>query len=292
MKKRHSYTTTLLDMATENTPISLRYSKESFGVEKWIDIDKIKIDFEVQREIQPHHVEKIAANFDPRSFGRVTVTLRPDGYYYCTNGMHRLEALKLLEFKEVPCIVLDLKTLKDEGVNFIHINEQSVQVRSVDKYRIGCNAGVTEWLRVKECVDYIGCKIGTGDDVINCASILYRLINSATLEESIHKNMETLKYSLKILHTLWGINGITQALVQGMFIFVRQHVIINDDTTVESIIEKLSVGPGYYVYIEKSNIMRKSNGGKGRIYSYLAYLFFSQYNSCMRKNKLPMRVAL
>lgn len=148
---------TMLDYVKEITelskPITERYKKEMFGVEMWLPINEIKVDIEVQRDLQPSHVQKIIRKFDPSAFGRLTVTQREDGHYYCTNGQHRLRALETLGFTQAPCIVVKLYNKKDEGLNFININEQSAKVSNIDKYRIGVSSEIEPWLRVKEWCD-------------------------------------------------------------------------------------------------------------------------------------------
>ena len=68
-----------------------KFEKYMFGREEWIRTDRIKVDLAVQRELQETHVSRILKKFDPQSFGRLTVSLRQDGYYYCSDGQHRLE---------------------------------------------------------------------------------------------------------------------------------------------------------------------------------------------------------
>ena len=60
----------------EPKAITRKYTREMFGKETWIPVDQIKIDFEVQRELDENHSKFIAKRFDPASFGRVTVTQR------------------------------------------------------------------------------------------------------------------------------------------------------------------------------------------------------------------------
>lgn len=285
---------TILDYEKEiteiNKPATQRFTKEMFGKEEWIRISDIKIDIEVQRELQETHVQNIIRKFDPSAFGRITVSKREDGFYYCTNGQHRLRALERMGFDYCPCIVVNLHSLKDEGQNFIKINEQSAKVSNIDKYRIGVSSEVREWLLVKEALDFCGLKVATGEGGVSCVSVIYKILNASKLETSRQRDMEAMKNSLYILKTLYGIKGITNSVLQGMFIFVRTHI-MSGDTTVTETITRLA-GSNYKEFVSKANSLKDSGGGKGKIASYIAYLMYVEYNRGLKRNQLPLKIHL
>ena len=79
--KLSDYNYEIIDVEKEiSKPI--RYTKEMFGEDAWIRVDKLKIDIRVQRELQDFHVDRILRKFDPSSFGRISVSPREDGFYY------------------------------------------------------------------------------------------------------------------------------------------------------------------------------------------------------------------
>ena len=285
---------TLLDYEKEvteiNRPATQRFTKEMFGKEEWLRISDIKIDIEVQRELQEAHVQNIIRKFDPTAFGRITVSKREDGFYYCTNGQHRLRALERMGFDLCPCIVVNLCSLKDEGQNFIKINEQSAKVSNIDKYRIGVSSEVREWLLVKEALDFCGLKVTTGEGGVSCVSVIYKILNASKLETSRQRDMEAMKKSLYILKTLYGIKGINNSVLQGMFIFVRTHI-MSGDTTVTETINRLK-NTNYKEFVSKANSLKDSGGGKGKIASYIAYLMYVEYNRGLKRNQLPLKIHL
>ena len=257
-----------------------------FGEDKWISIDKIKVDIQVQRELQETHVSRILKKFDPQAFGRLTVSLREDGYYYCSDGQHRLECAKQLGLKEVPCIVVSNISLKQEGESFIKVNEVSAKVSALDKYRIGVSSEITEWLRVKDCLDFVGLEAGTGINKVSCLSVIYKSINSATLLSSIDKNISVCKRALYILKNTVGVKGITNQMYNGMSIFVR-HYIMSGETDVNTVVERLSKIDAKAL-TSKAQDMRE-NSAKGKIDSYVAYLFWVEFNKGY-KVKLPLKI--
>ena len=297
MDWKNKYNYTLLDIEGEikesNKPVNERFTKKMFGEEKWIPLDKLKVDIEVQRELQDSHVQNIIKKFDPSAFGRLVVTQREDGYYYITDGQHRKKTLELLGINEAPCVVVNLCNLKDEGMNFININQQSAKVSNIDKYRIGCSSMITEWLRVKEVVDFVSCTVGTSKGQISCTSALYKLVNTSKLETSRARDIELAKKSLLVLKSVWGIESITHAMVNGMFIFLKNHTFINDDTNTKDVITRLSSRKIPWKEINnKAHTMKENNNGSGKVYSYIAYQFYVEYNNGMKKNRLPLRIEI
>ena len=282
----NNYNYEIIDVDKElSSPI--KYTKEMFGEDAWIPVEKLKIDIRVQRELQETHVTKLLGKFDPSAFGRLSVNLREDGFYYVSDGQHRLEIAKRLGLSEVPCVVNRLESLRDEGRSFIKINQNSAKVSGIDKYRIGVSSEVEEYLRVKECVDYAGLRIGTGLNQINCVSAIYRLINHATLLTSIEANMRNMKKTLYILNKCYGVDGINHLTVTGLYIFVRTYL-ETGLTTTEAIIERLST-INIKELIAKANDMKYN--GKGKTVSYVAYLFLIEYNKKLKvSNKLPMHI--
>lgn len=297
MDWKNKYNYTLLDIEGEikesNKPVNERFTKKMFGEEKWIPLDKLKVDIEVQRELQDSHVQNIIKKFDPSAFGRLVVTQREDGYYYITDGQHRKKTLELLGINEAPCVVVNLCNLKDEGMNFININQQSAKVSNIDKYRIGCSSMITEWLRVKEVVDFVSCTVGTSKGQISCTSALYKLVNTSKLETSRARDIELAKKSLLVLKSVWGIESVNHNMINGMFIFLKNHTFINNDTNTKDIITRLSNRKVSWKEINtKAHSMKENNNGSGKLYSYIAYQFYVEYNNGMKRNRLPLRIEI
>ena len=265
----------------------IKYTREMFGIDMWIPVDKLKVDIRVQRELQDTHVDKLQKKFDPAAFGRISVSLREDGYYYVQDGQHRVALAKAVGLTEVPCIVQSLESLRDEGRAFIKINENSAKITGVDKYRIGVASEVIEYMRIKECVDYAGLRIGTGVNAINCVSCIYRAINQATLLSSIEANMRSMKKTLYILNKCYGVEGINHLTVQGLFLFAKTYL-ETGYTDVETCINRFN-NINIKDLIARAYDMK--NNGKGKTISYVAYLFLVEYNKKLKPtNKLPMHI--
>ena len=294
MSWQEEYNYTLIDVDKElvelKKPVDKRFTKEMFGPELGIPLDKLKVDINVQREIQDNHVQNMLKKFDPSAFGRLVVTQREDGFFYVTDGQHRKKMLEILGIEEAPCVVVNLCDLKDEGMNFININQQSAKVSNIDKYRIGCSSMVTEWLRVKEVIDYVGCVAGTNKGQVGCVSAIYKLVNSSKLETSRERDIMLVKKSLLILKNIWGVEAMTHAMVNAMYIFVKHHTYLNLDTDTNNIIARLSKKASWRDINTKAHVMKENNNGSGKLYSYIAYQFYVEYNNNAKKNRLPLRI--
>ena len=176
----------------------IAFKEDGFGVEEWIDVDKLHIDQDTQRSLLISQVERIIKDFDPVSFGRISVSKRNDGYFV-TDGQHRAYVAKLIGLKKVPCIVSENPNLgekevkKFDAVNFLNINQNSQSVKPIDKYRVGVSAQVPEWLNVKEVIEDNGLQAGTTKNDINALSCIYRYVNGSSKITTVEKKKEHMK---------------------------------------------------------------------------------------------------
>ncbi|MEG0908788.1 MAG: ParB N-terminal domain-containing protein [Bacilli bacterium] len=263
------------------------FNKDSFGVEEWIPIDLLMVEEETQRTLMEHQVKKIMREFTPSAFGRVTVSQRGDGYIIA-DGQHRTEAIRRLGGQMVPCVVVDSSGTKDDARNFIRINENSMQVSAIDKYRIGCKAEIAEWQRVKEVVeDRCNLKVGTGSGVVSAISSIYKYINSPTLIASVHQKMDTMEVALRLLNNAVGVDSIMQTSILAMCILVREYIETNI-TTEEKFTQRLSNINVKHLIATAQTL--KSNGTRGKVVTYLAWLIYTEYNVGLKSNKLPARI--
>lgn len=268
------------------------FDKDDFGLEQWIDIKELKIDEDTQRGIMASQVEKIINEFNPSSFGRITVSKRKDGYYV-VNGQHRIMACRKIGIKQAPCIVIrnenDTETgmKKQDAIQFLEINQNSQAVRAIDKYRIGVSAQLPDWLRVKNVIEENGLRAGTTLNSINCLACIYRYINSSTNNTVIKQKQKQMSKAIRILKETVGVPRITHVSLQAICIIVREYI-DTDITTMEKVIAKFNK-----IEIEKllsTAITLKNNGTNKNVVSYLAFLLVQEYNNKCRKDadKLPI----
>ena len=267
-------------------------TRDDFGKEMWIDLEDLVLDEDTQRSPMENHVKKIAKNLDPKAFGRISVSLRSDGKYYVTDGWHRTLACKSLGMKEVPCIVIENKVeeikqaKKNDALQFLKINENSSSVSAIDKYKIGVSGEVEEWLRVKECVESNGLKVGTSASRVNAVASIYKYINSSQKPELIAKKMEHMKIAIGILNDITGVLGITNISINAMCLFVREYI-SEGMITIEDAMNAFSK-VDLRQMITNAQTLKNTNTG-GNVITSLAYLLYKEYNNHTRGEKLPPR---
>lgn len=267
-------------------------TRESFGKEIWVNVEDLVVDEDTQRTSMETHIKKIMKNFDAKAFGRISVSKREDGKYYVTDGWHRTQVCKRLGIKEVPCIVIENKeketkqAKKQDALQFLRINENSSSVSAIDKYKIGVSAEVEEWLRVKECVECNGLKVGTSASRINAVASIYKYINSSQKPETIKKKMEHMKIALNILNDITGIEGITNISINAMCLFVREYI-SEGMITKEDAMNAFSKVDLRQMIINAQTLKNTNTGGN--IITSLAYLLYKEYNNATKGNKLPPR---
>lgn len=268
------------------------FDKKDFGVEMWIPTEELLIDDETQRGIIVGQVEKILNEFNPSSFGRITVSKRKNGYYV-TNGQHRLIALRKIGIEKAPCIVVD-NPFEDEkemkrfdAVNFLEINQNSQSVRAIDKYRIGVSAQLPDWMNVKEVLDENGLRAGTTRNSVNALACIHRYINSSKNPITINRKKKQMSNALRILSQSVGIPEITHVSLQAVCIVVREYV-DTGLTTPEKLMQKFSK-----IDLQKLisvAITMKNSGTQKNVVTGLAQMLVQEYNNKCRKEdeKLPI----
>lgn len=101
------------------------------------------------------------------------------------------------------------------------------------------------------------------------------------------------KKSLLVLKSVWGIESMTHAMVNGMFIFLKNHIFLHEDTTTNDVIARLSSRKIPWKEINsKAHLIKENNNGSGKLYSYIAYQLYVEYNNGMKRNRLPLRIEL
>lgn len=270
----------------------MEFESADFGVEMWIPTEEIMIDEQTQRGIMVSQVERIINEFNPSSFGRITISKRKDGYYV-TNGQHRLVALRKIGIDKAPCIVIenpyedeqDIK--KFDAVNFLEINQNSQAVRAIDKYRIGVSAQLQDWINVKDVIEENNLRAGTTRNSINALACIHRYINSSKNPKTISKRKKQMSKAIKILKETVGVPEITHVSLQAMCIIIREYV-DTKLTTVDRLINKFNK-----IEIQKllsMAITMKNNGTQKNVVTGLAQMLVQEYNSkCTKaKHKLPL----
>ena len=102
-----------------------------------IPVGDMIVDTRVQRTIDPNRVKGMAAVWDPRAAGTLTVSAREDGTFAVIDGQHRKEAAREAQGDKVTltCRVFTGMTLEEEAHLFRLLNTTRIPL-PVDRFRI------------------------------------------------------------------------------------------------------------------------------------------------------------
>ncbi|MGO8401346.1 DUF6551 family protein [Rhizobium ruizarguesonis] len=127
---------------------------------KWVDIDKIIVDHNYQREIKPARVAQILREFNWAHFQPVMLAEQTDGRFAVFDGQHRVAAARAHpKVDQVPAAVVRVKGTVGEAEAFIGVNVNRTAITTVEKYWAGIEAGDAAMIRVREVLARAGCEV-------------------------------------------------------------------------------------------------------------------------------------
>lgn len=182
-----------------------------------LQVEKIQY-ADYQRGLKACRIRRYAQNFDYDLLGVPLVSMR-DGKYWCVDGMHRLEALKIKGIQEVLCQVLSGLTYEQEAEKFVKLNSDRQGLSANQKFAGRVESGeLFAKSIVKKMADYgfsYNKDSGTkSDDVIGCISCVERITKNNGLTH--------LERVLMILRSAWygDASSLSRAIIQGLSTFL------------------------------------------------------------------------
>lgn len=248
---------------------------------KWLTVDELHYDPDIQRPTDHKRAERIAADFDPDKFGVIAVWHTPENTYVVVDGMHRITALKAMGWngQKIPCSVFEGITKQEAAGLFIGRNE-SRSVRYIDKFLV----------RLVER-DPIACDINA--IVMDAGYVIDRdsrdgVVTAAKALEDIYvgrglkvpgRNPVALRDTLYVVTHAWGrttdaTNG--RAMQATGSLFLRYGDAVDRDR----LAKKLAAVPGPSALIARGQGYRDRHGGS--IVSNMAHYLADEYNRGLR----------
>ena len=98
---------------------------------------ELEVDSAYQRnKINQRRVDTLTRAWDWIACGCLVVALRDDNKWFVMDGQHRkLAADQRSDIRELPCLVFETTSRREEAVSFLAINQGRVGVGSLDRYR-------------------------------------------------------------------------------------------------------------------------------------------------------------
>jgi hypothetical protein len=106
------------------------------------------------------------------------VALRDDDKWFVVDGQHRkLAADQRADIQELPCLVFETSSRREEAVSFLAINQGRVGVGSLDRYRAQLLSGDKTAFAVESMLKSTGHRAGdkASPRMVSCVQCLYSL---------------------------------------------------------------------------------------------------------------------
>jgi len=184
----------------------------------WINKEKIKIDDSYQRDLNDGKVKILRANWSHIACGALSVVRREDGSFYVVEGQHRLAAaLARADISQMPCMVFELDSIKDEAKAFLAANKNRKPLTSIDAFKASVKSGdqiAVEAQRLLTDAGYVASKHEKAHGVRCISSILRCLTTDGDTFRSVWP---------AIVAAAQG-QAIMERVVQGLF-WIEKHAV-------------------------------------------------------------------
>jgi hypothetical protein len=215
---------------------------------KWVPIAHVEYPSLAQREkINLARVDHIAADFDLEQLGTPTVNER-DGRYYAIDGMHRIEALKLIGWgdQQVQCWTYNGLTDEEMAERFLKLND-TLSVSAFDKFRVGVNAGRAVECDIDRIVRSAGLAIGRTDDAIRAVGTLRKVYDRG--------GPAVLAVTVQLIRDTYGMPGFDASVIDGLGLFVQRYGPVADLDAVSRRLQ--TVHAGVLGLLGKAEVIRR-----------------------------------
>ncbi len=144
-----------------------------------LDKAELEVDPAYQRtRINQRRVDALTWAWDWVACGCLIVALRDDNKWFVVDGQHRkLAADQRPDIRELPCLVFETTSRREEAVSFLAINQGRVGVGSLDRYRAQLLAGDKTAFAVEAMLKSTGHRAGdkASARMVSCVQCLYNL---------------------------------------------------------------------------------------------------------------------
>jgi hypothetical protein len=140
---------------------------------------ELEVDPVYQRNhINQRRVDALTRAWDWIACGCLVVALREDNKWFVIDGQHRkLAADQRSDIGELPCLVFETTSRREEAVSFLAINQGRVGVGSLDRYRAQLVSGDKTAFAVETMLKSTGHRAGDTPSArtVSCVQCLYSL---------------------------------------------------------------------------------------------------------------------
>lgn len=151
----------------QKTPKEERYGWEIVdapGHLMMISKHELLVDYDYQRESTESKIKDIARNWSWVGCGAICVARRGP-LFYVIEGQHRVGAAKRRsDINELPCIVFDLPSRKEEANGFLLANSNRKPVTAIGKYKAQIVSGDSTAIYVQNLLAHLGIDVSQNNE--------------------------------------------------------------------------------------------------------------------------------
>lgn len=185
-----------------------------------IPVTELRIDTEYQRGLNGSRVDTLAKEWDWVACGCLIVALRGagSGEYFVIDGQHRLGGAKRAGILELPCLVFESQTHKDEARGFLNTNMNRRSMSILDRYRALLVVGDPVASKTKELLEIAGrtpqegVSGNRGGEAVRCIGYIM---------SAVQTDQETLERLWPLVIQITESRLLVKRLLQGLFYIER-----------------------------------------------------------------------
>ena len=142
--------------------------------------EELEVDHAYQRNrTNIRRVEELCRAWDWIACGCLVVALREDNKWFVMDGQHRKLAADMRpDIRNLPCLVFETTSRRDEALGFLSINQARVGVGCLDRYKAQLLAGDKLAFALDTIVKSTGHRFGSvaSARTVSCVQCLYNLV--------------------------------------------------------------------------------------------------------------------
>jgi hypothetical protein len=217
-----------------------------------VPLNKIKVNPVAQRELKQYRVDKILASLDLDQIGNPVVNER-DGWFYCIDGQHRIEALRQFGFVDetIQCWTHLGLTEAEEADRFDKLND-TLAVDALAKFRVRVTAGRERECEINRVVMLNGMCVSRDQTpgAIGAVKTLERIYDRS--------GSKTLARTITIAHRAFGDPGLEAAVIDGLGLLCQRY---NGDLNDTDAVAKLGkVAGGVNGLLGQAEVLKRKTG--------------------------------
>lgn len=245
------------------------------GVEMEIPLDQLSVDHTYQREdIVETKVNRLAANWDWRAYGRIIVAMRPDNSFVIMEGQYRyLAAKKRGDIDSLPCTVFVVDSVAEEADVFLRINQDRKPVTAVEKFRAEIHVGDKAATAIAKMISDAGLKPAKAAGKGNVACV-------KALTDCWEDSATGLGAIWPLVVSLGDKAGVHNRIVKGLFYLQQKGV----DCADSFFVERMNKIGQQELVDQIQRLSRAFMGGGGE--KVWARAIIDRYNHGLRSNKI------